>query len=133
MLRKRAIRSLLIEDVAGLHLPEPDEAEGPPADGGDHAGAEAGPTEETHALREEEQEQALRDAERKAKLVVALDWTALAVLFVLRDTGEAFLPFGPTTDTIFTLGVMAVAIHSGFRLGQLEKLRAVARMYERLR
>lgn len=133
MLRKRAIRSLLIEEVAALRPPEaedrPDEGE---AEGGPGS-TEASAAEGVDERGEEEQELALRNAERRAKLVVALDWIALVVLFALRDTTQAFLPFGPTIDTVFTLGVVAVAIHSGFRLGQLEKYRAVARAYERLR
>jgi hypothetical protein len=89
MLRKRAIRSLLVEQVAGLRL-------------------------------------------REALLMVGLDWIALAVLFLLRDRGATFLPMDGTIETVFTLGVMIVAIHSGFRLGQLEKYRAVARAHEDL-
>jgi hypothetical protein len=58
---------------------------------------------------------------------VGLDWLALLVLFALRTPGQAWLPFGPTEESIFTLGILILAVHSGFRLGQLEKLRAVRR------
>ncbi len=64
--------------------------------------------------------------------MVGLDWLALAALFLLRDRGAAFLPMDPTIETVFTLGVLVVAVHSGFRLGQLEKYRAVSRTYEDL-
>jgi len=130
MLRKRAIRSLLVEEVAALRLPELDDE---PEEGTEEGTTEAASGDGELQLREEQQSEALHGAERRTRLIVALDWIALAVLFVLRDTTEAFLPFGATTDTVFTLGVVAVAIHSGFRLGQLEKYRAIARVYERLR
>jgi len=133
MLRKRAIRSLLVEEVAALRLPEADEEPDQTDAESATASSEAPGAEDRAELREQEQEEALRHAERRARLIVALDWIALAVLFVLRDTTEAFLPFGAMIDTVFTLGVVAVAIHSGFRLGQLEKYRAIARVYERLR
>jgi len=120
MLRKRAIRSLLVEQVAGLRLRET-EGEEPAA--GDEAPAEAA-VEETAA-----QVEALSKARRRALLMVALDWIALAVLFLLRDRGATFLPMDGTIETVFTLGVVAVAIHSGFRLGQFEKYRAVARAH----
>ncbi len=123
MLRKRAIRSLLVERVAGLR-PSETEAEAPATD--EEAPAEAA-VEETAAEVE-----ALRKAERRALLVVGLDWIALAVLFVLRDRGAAFLPMDGTVETVFTFGVLVVAIHSGFRLGQLEKYRAVSRAYDDL-
>jgi hypothetical protein len=128
VLRYRAIRSLLVEDVAGLRLGSPDDPpdESPP-------GGSAEPAEALEAARLEDEEQALRHAERRALLVVGLDWLALAVLFVLRDTAAPFLPFDPTVDTVFTLGILAVAIHSGFRLGQLEKYRAILRVHHDLR
>lgn len=123
MLRKRAIRSLLVEQVAGLRLRET-EAEEPAS--GDAVPAEAAVEEAAAQL------EALRKAERRALLMVALDWIALAVLFLLRDQGSTFLPMDGTIETVFTLGVVVVAIHSGFRLGQLEKYRAVARAHEDL-
>ncbi len=123
MLRKRAIRSLLVEQVAGL-LPRETEAEEP-------ANGEAAPAEA--AVQEAAAEvEALHKAKRRALLMVGLDWIALAALFLLRDRGATFLPMDGTIETIFTLGVVAVAIHSGFRLGQLEKYRAVSRTYENL-
>ncbi len=108
MWRERAVRSILVEDVAGLR---------PRAD------AEAGEESDRAAT----DGRALDKAMRRSVLVVALDWIAIAVLFVLRDLDLRFLDLGPTEDAVFTLGVLAVAAHSGFRLGQLEKLRAVAR------
>lgn len=116
MLRKRAIRSLLVEEIAGQRLPRSDDDRG-------EASAE---------LEAEDQRQALEKAERRALFAVAVDWLALVVLFLLRDPAAPCLPVGPTVETVFTLGVIAVAVHSGFRLGQLEKIRAARRAWDRM-
>lgn len=122
MLRERAIRSLLVEEVAGLRpAPPPEEPPDEPVD-----------AEEADRARLEAEADALRQAERRALLVVVVDWLALAVLFVFRDTAAQFLPFDATVDTVFTFGVLAVAVHSGFRLGQVEKYRAVIRAHRDL-
>lgn len=130
MLRKRAIRSLLVEEVAGLRTVTP--ATGDDSEGGEPERI-ASPT-DPHAVEEAHQLQheALEKAERRALFVVGLDWLALLALFLLRDPAAPFLPMGPTVETVFTLGVIAVAIHSGFRLGQLEKYRAVRRAWDDL-
>jgi len=133
MLRKRAIRALLVEEVAGLRLAasgdEGSEDEGVSPAAASAEGAEwAASVERTREVEHE----ALERAERKALLMVGLDWLALVALFLLRDTAAPFLPVGATIETVFTLGVVAVAIHSGFRLGQLEKYRAVRRAWDDL-
>ncbi len=151
MLRKRAIRSLLVEQVAGLRPfapPPADDASseektagGPPPGGASARSAPAEPLpgasdpNDPLGLQEEldAQIEALHRAERRAKLAVAFDWVALAVLFLFRDTATPFLPFDGTVETIFTVGVLIVAVHSGFRLGQLEKYRAVTRTHEEVR
>lgn len=120
MLRPRAIRSLLVEEVAALRVP------GPPA-GGDVEAAE-----ERDRLRVEAEREALERAERRALLVVGLDWIALVVLFLFRDPTAVFLPMDATVDSVFTLGVVAVAVHSGFRLAEGSKFRAVRRAWEEL-
>lgn len=125
MLRKRAIRSLLVEEVAGLRA-----ATLPRGDGGEED-APLPPAETIEETRRVQHE-ALEQAERRALLVVGLDWLALVALFLLRDPAVPFLPAGPTVETVFTLGVLAVAVHSGFRLGQLEKYRAVRRAWDDL-
>lgn len=121
MLRKRAIRALLVEEVAGLKLATPAAPE--------DAAAEE---EASHRQHREIQDEALERAERRALLVIGLDWLALVALFLFRDPLAPFLPMGPTVETVFTLGVVAVAVHSGFRLGQLEKYRAVRRAWDDL-
>lgn len=129
MLRKRAIRSLLVEQVAGLRPREagPDE----PAESTEPERA-PGDASSSAAVSAAAELEALKKAVRRALLMVGLDWIALAVLFLLRDRGATFLPMDGTVETVFTLGVIAVAIHSGFRLGQLEKYRAVSRAYDEL-
>ena len=138
MLRKRAVRSLLVEEVAGLRSLLPDEAvagEGEQGGGDeDPAPPPASPPSAEHLEQEAAaQVEALARAERRALAVVVLDWVALAVLFLFRDTAAPFLPFDGSIETVFTVGVLAVAVHSGFRLGQLEKYRAVSRAHEGLR
>lgn len=64
--------------------------------------------------------------------VVAIDWAAIGVLVIARAGGGAILSPGPTEEGIFAVGLLAIAIHSGFRLGQLEKLRAVERTVREL-
>lgn len=112
MWREPAIRSLLLEDIC--HLPRGDS--GP----GEHDSArEAG--------------QRLDKARRRAGVIAVVSWIALLVLFALRSSGRTWLPTEAGEETIFTLGVLAVAVYSGFRLGQLEKLTAVSRVLDELR
>jgi hypothetical protein len=111
MWRESAIRSLLLEEICNLPRSEQ---------------PELGESEETGANL------FLDKARRRAQLVVLLDWFALAVLFFLRAPGKTWLPVGPTEETVFTIGILALAVHSGFRLGHLEKLRAVGRVLEDL-
>lgn len=105
MWRKAAIQYMLLDDLCSL-----------PAGANDDAST---------SLR-------LRKARRRARLVVAIDWLALLVLFLLRSRAEPWLELGPTEESIFTIGVLVVAVHSGFRLAQLDKLRRVTRLIEEL-
>ena len=106
MWRTRAVLSLLHEEIAGLPH---------------HAG-------ETPESRAEE----LRRARRRALIVIGLDWAAIMTLILLGERAGPTMTLGPTEDTVFTLALLAVAAHSGFRLGQLQTLRAVTRARERL-
>ena len=105
MWRTRAVRSMLLEDVAHLR---------------------GGGREEPPGIQE------LHRARTRALLMAAFDGAALAVLLLSRPDGVPFPAFGPVGETIFTLGVLAVAIHAGFRLGQWEKLRAVGQVIAEL-
>ena len=104
MWRTEAMLALLYEDVAGLPRDETETAAG--------------------------RAEGLARARRRALIVVVLDWLAILVL-VLFGQG-ALLSLGPSQQTAFTLAILAVATHAGFRLGQLEKLRAAARAGDRL-
>ncbi len=106
MWRTRAVLSLLHEEIAGLPYDE----------------------QETPELRAE----TMQRARRRSLIVIALDWAAIVTLVLLGDRALPMLTFGPTERAVFTLVVLVVAVHSGFRLGQLEKLRAVARAGDRL-
>lgn len=99
MLRAPAITSLLIEEVARLRRHPNDE----PADQFDD----------------------VVKARRRSLLVAIVDWAAIASLFVFRDPLSHFLSIGTDERTIFTLAILTIAVHSGFRLGQWEKYRAV--------
>ena len=123
MMRLRAVRSLLIEDVAGIAATrfrrwsrdEPDEE------------TPAMPAEEREAFLQEE----LQLASRKALGMVVLCWTAIVVLFLTHESPDRFLSF-EGLEIVFTLGILLIAAYSGFRLGQWEKYRAVTRTVEEL-
>ena len=65
---------------------------------------------------------------RRGAWVVALDWLAVIVLVLLQDGDTARLTLSGTEQTVFTIGILTVAVHSGFRLGQVQKLRALQRL-----
>lgn len=116
MMRLRAVRALLVGEVAGLRV----------------SGVEGEAGEERWVEQAAREREALVKARRRAALVAALDGAALLVLFLLRERGRTFLPVGPTEETVFTFGVIAIAVHLGFRLAQLLLYREVARVYEEL-
>lgn len=104
MMRARAVRSLLVEQVAGIHLPRPD-------------GEEPSP---------EELDEALGAATRRALMVSALLAVGLVLLVASRPPNEPFFLF-VGTDTVFSLAALAVAGYAGLRLCQWRVYRAVAR------
>jgi hypothetical protein len=126
MLRLRAVRSLLIGEVACLRVvgPEPTAEEEAKAGSEDLSAA--------WAAQEAREREALSRARRRAVLVVCLDAAALLVLFLFRERGQTFLPTGPQEETIFTLGVIVIAVHLGFRLGQYFTYRNVERVVDEL-
>lgn len=107
MWRTAAVISLLVEDIAGLEMSTA-EADRP----------------EVHPLAR---------AIGRARLVIGIDCAALLILFLTRNPMRPFLPWEPAVETIFTLGVLAVAVHAGFRWAQLERYRSVQRACEDLR
>ena len=112
MLRRRAVRSMLIEDIANLHF-EPNEDESPEEEA-------------------EEQSRLLDQAISRATWVVVIDWVAIAVLFLTRQRGTPFLPTEISTELVMTVGILVVAVHSGFRLAQRLQLKSVQRKWEEL-
>jgi hypothetical protein len=112
MLRPRAVRSLLT-DVAAVRLRD------------DEPGAARGASGPVARA-------ALRQASRRALLVVAVDALALAVLFLLRDRTRVFLVMDRSTDAVFTVGVLLVAAHLGFRFAQYALIQRVNRALDQL-
>jgi hypothetical protein len=109
MWRTNAVISMLVEDVAELRILEPPDAS----------------PEERAAERPELE--ALTKARRRALLVSLVDWAAILVLLAFHSGPSSFLAFEASTDTVFTLGVLAVATHAGFRLGQARTYKTVTR------
>lgn len=107
MLRIGAVRQLLVEDVCGIRR-------------------EPGAHEESAA------DDSLARAQRRATAVIVLDWIAILVLAFARAQAGESLTFGPHESGIFSIGLLAIAIHSGFRMGQLEKYRAASRVLDEL-
>lgn len=111
MYRPRAVRSLLVEDIAGL--PRPAEGTTP---------SETADRERSSVSR----------AGRRALIVAGVDLAALLVLYLFRDAGRPFLGSGASEEGLFTLGLLAVAVHAGYRLAQWRHLATVARLHDEL-
>ena len=105
MWRTQAVERMLLEDVAGLGRRE---------------------------LEDRSAAALLATARRAVWRAVTLDWCAIVILLAVRFGEEPVLSLGPSVDAVFSIGLLAVAVHSGFRLGQLEKLRAVGLLTEEL-
>ena len=121
MLRIKAVRSLLL-DLAGLR--EVEDA-GPEAD-----------DDRTLSERDEDRAVAQRDeldrARKKAVGAVLIDTAAIVALFLVRDRSREFLPTGRDIGTVFTIGILVVAVHLGFRLAHAMWLRSVERVWDEL-
>lgn len=104
MLRPAAVRALLLQEIAGLPS-------------------------ETNPLAALDR---LNVAMRRAGLVALVDIGAIAFLLAMADRSVPFLTLGANERTAFTIGVLGVALHAGFRLAQLLTLRAVRRAVESL-
>jgi hypothetical protein len=118
MLRPRAVRSLLL-DVAGLRT-------GTGTGTGEAEGLASGGESETHDRA------VLRQSARRALLVALVDALAIALLFLLRDRSRSFLVLERSPDAVFSVGVLLVAMHLGFRLAQALQLRRVLRALDDL-
>jgi hypothetical protein len=130
MMRLRAVRSLLFDDVAELRLgggrrrsfegragePVPD---APTVDDGDPA-------------LEQRQRAAIEAARGRAAQAAAVGLLAILVLFALRPRIGPFLVLAGSEEGLFSLGVLAIAVHAGYRLGQRQKLGALLRAWDSL-
>lgn len=124
MLRMRAVRALLFDEVAGLRrggargaAPEPDAG----------AGSEAAESDERL-----EQERELQRAGLRALVVTIACVAAVVALFLLHDSARPWLGLGSGEDRVFTIGVLLVTAYAGFRLAQYLHLRNVARVHREL-
>lgn len=116
MLRPKAVRELLVE-AAGVRLP-----------GGDGEAAAELSAEAAEAARQRERE-ALDHARRRGLLAVVVDAVAIAALLALRES-DRFLTLGRDEETIFTVGVLVVAVHLGWRLAQAATVGTVRRLHD---
>lgn len=128
MLRHRAVRALLLEEVAGVRVPDPE----PSASDGEGSAPTPEERERQQAELEADRLDELERAEKKALFMVILDWAAITVLFLFSDPSLGFLTLGREVETVFTVGILAVAVHSGLRFGDRNRYRAVRRALERL-
>jgi len=115
MLRTRVVRQLLFE-VAGLRS-----RGNVPADSAES-------TSEEEQLADESRE--IASARKRAIVIVVLDAVALAALLALRDPARGLLVLSRSEEALFTIGVLIVAAHLGFRLAQLYVLRNLERAWE---
>ena len=118
MWRTKAVTSMLVEDVAEIRMSGSTDRPSGPVEDGDGA--------------ERPEIRMLDKARRKALLVSLVDLLALFVLLTFHSAPRPFLPFSPTIDTVFTLGVLAVAMHAGFRMAQARTYRVVSRVCQDL-
>jgi hypothetical protein len=124
VIRLRAVHALLFDDVAELRLESSDGPSSGP--GGEPAGAD------DPAGAESRWRAAIQRARGRAALVAALDLVAVLVLFIFRRESGPFLVLGESEEGLFTVGVLAIAVHAGYRLGQRQKLGAVLRAWDAL-
>ena len=115
------MRELLVE-AAGVRVVAPAAEE--EAQGAEEVEAVA----EAARVRERE---ALDGARRRALLVAVLDGLAIAALLLLRQ-GDRFLVLSRNEETLFTLGVLVVAVHLGFRLAHAATVSTVRRLHDEL-
>ena len=127
MLRPRAVRELLVE-AAGVRSVAPAVDVEEAGEAGAAAGEAAADAAEAARRRERE---ALDRAHRRGVVVAALDAAAIVVLLLLREN-DRFLVLGRTEEAIFSLGVLVVAVHLGYRLAQVMTVGTVRRLHAEL-
>lgn len=133
MMRLRAVRSLLVEEVAGIPGTRSRRWSRRASEDEPRDDLRDDPEAETVSLLEQEAflRAELDRVSRKALGMVVLCWTAILVLLLTHESPERFLSF-EGIELVFTVGILVVASYSGFRLGQWEKYRAVTRVVKEL-
>ena len=114
----------MLVEAAGVRVVAPAVVEG------EEGAAGEAPERAAEAARLRERE-ALDRAHRRGVLVATLDAAAIVVLLLLRE-GDRFLVLGRNEETIFSLGILVVAVHLGFRLAQVLTVGTVRRLHEEL-
>lgn len=139
MLRLRAVRALLVEEVAGVRRPPAPGGGGRGAGesgGGEPAAPESGsgePSAEGPAADDPAAEaRELTRARRRALAVALLCAAAVSALFLLRDPARPWIEPGRSVEGAFTVGVLLVTAYAGFRLAQYLQLRTVSRLHREL-
>lgn len=126
MIRLRAVRALLVEEVAGVSRPRSGATAGAePGNDEEHAG-------ETDASAAARESRALARARRRALAVALVCAAGVAVLFALRDPDRPWLAPGRSEEGAFTVGVLLATAYAGFRLAQYLHLRTVSRLHREL-
>jgi len=69
-------------------------------------------------------------ARRRAHFVVLLDWAAILILIGARAHGNQTAVPVSGLDLLLGVGMIAIAVHSGLRLGQAQNLSALLRILE---
>jgi hypothetical protein len=118
------VRALLVE-AAGVRPVAPAVDVEEAGESGAVAGEAA-----AEAARRRERE-ALDRAHRRGVVVAALDAAAIVVLLLLREN-DRFLVLGRTEEAIFSLGVLVVAVHLGYRVAQVMTVGTVRRLHAEL-
>lgn len=125
MLRLRAVRDLLVEEIGGV---DPEWSRYGRRQATVDAALNAAEKDEA---RRAVQREHLGRAGRKALSMALLAWVAAAVLLLTHPAPADFLAFRGS-DLVFTLGVLLVVAYGGFRLGQWEKYNAIGRVLDDL-
>ena len=112
MLRPRYVRGLLLE-LSGVRT--------------------RSDVEDSDSEGRERQRGQLERSARRALGVAVLDGVALVVLLGWRlYSDQAVLPLGRTEESVFTVAVVVIAVHLGFRLAQRQWLASVLRSWDDL-
>lgn len=74
----------------------------------------------------------LEHARRRALAVAIFEWLAILVLILFHDQRTQQLTLSGSEQTLFSLGILVIAVHSGFRFANFLKLRTITRLCDEL-